>query len=102
MFKRTTKKPSLRAQLAKALQSDRLDEALDLYEQIEKQTPDEPRWAHRKGDLLQRVGRKPEAVVAYERAVELEMNPIVSHGGPGEPLRERTAPPAVAASRAWQ
>ncbi len=74
MFKRTHKKPSLRAQLAKALQSERLNEALDLYEQIEKQTPDEPRWAHRKGDLLQRVGRKTEAVLAYERAVDLYAN----------------------------
>jgi CRP-like cAMP-binding protein len=71
MFKKTSKRTSLRAQLAKALQTDRLHEALDLYEQIEKQAPDEPRWSHRKGDLLQRMGRKADAVLAYERAVDL-------------------------------
>jgi CRP-like cAMP-binding protein len=71
MFMKSGKKPSLKAQLAKALQTERLDEALRLYEQIEKETPDEPRWAHRRGDLLQRLGRKAEAVFAYERAVDL-------------------------------
>ena len=71
MFKKPSKKTSLRAQLAKALQTERLHEALDLYELIEKQTPNEPRWSHRKGDLLQRMGRKADAVVAYERAVDL-------------------------------
>ena len=36
--------------------------------------PDEARWPHRKGDLLRRMGRKDDAVVAYERAVELYAN----------------------------
>jgi CRP-like cAMP-binding protein len=71
MFKKPSDKKSLRAKLAKALRTERLHEALDLYELIEKQTPDEPRWSHRKGDLLQRMGRKAEAVLAYERAVDL-------------------------------
>jgi CRP-like cAMP-binding protein len=62
---------SLKAQLAKALKAERLHEALDLYELIEKQAPNEPRWSHRRGDLLQRMGRKADAVVAYERAVDL-------------------------------
>ena len=31
----------------------------------------EPRWPHRKGDLLKRLGRPEEAVEAYERAVDL-------------------------------
>jgi CRP-like cAMP-binding protein len=31
----------------------------------------EPRWPHRKGDLLKRLGRPGDAVEAYERAVDL-------------------------------
>lgn len=71
MFKRGSKTTNLRAQLGRALKAERLDEALGLYELIEKQAPDEPRWAHRRGDLLQRMGRKADAVLAYERAVDL-------------------------------
>ncbi|MBW2507691.1 MAG: Crp/Fnr family transcriptional regulator, partial [Deltaproteobacteria bacterium] len=71
MFKRASKTTNLRALLGSALKAERLDEALRLYELIEKQAPDEPRWAHRRGDLLQRVGRKADAVLAYERAVDL-------------------------------
>jgi tetratricopeptide (TPR) repeat protein len=61
----------LRAELSKALQAGRLPQALDLYELIERRKPDEPRWAHRKGDLLRRMGRESDAVIAYERAVHL-------------------------------
>lgn len=61
----------LRAELSRALKADRLDQALDLYDLIEKRKPDEPRWAHRKGDLLRRMGRSADAVLAYERAVHL-------------------------------
>ena len=71
MFRRPSKTTNLRAQLSRALKTDRLHEALDLYELIEKQKPDEPRWSHRRGDLLQRMGRKADAVLAYERAVDL-------------------------------
>jgi CRP-like cAMP-binding protein len=71
MFRKPSRPVSLKAQLAKALKTERLHEALDLYELIEKQTPDEPRWAHRRGDLLQRMGRKADAVLAYERAVDI-------------------------------
>lgn len=71
MFKRPSKTTNLRAELSKALKADRVNEALDLYELIEKQRPDEPRWPHRRGDLLQRAGRKADAVLAYERAVDL-------------------------------
>ena len=71
MFRKPSKTTNLRGQLGKALKAERLNEALDLYELIEKQKPDEPRWAHRRGDLLQRMGRKSDAVLAYERAVDL-------------------------------
>jgi Flp pilus assembly protein TadD len=71
MFRRPSKTTNLRAQLSKAFEANRLHEALDLYELIEKEKPDEPRWPHRRGDLLQRIGRKADAVLAYERAVHL-------------------------------
>lgn len=71
MFRRPSKTTDLRAQLGAALKAERLHEALDLYELMEKQKPGEPRWAHRRGDLLQRMGRKSDAVIAYERAVDL-------------------------------
>jgi len=61
----------LSAELSRALKDERFDQALDLYELIEKRKPEEPRWAHRKGDLLRRMRRNAEAVVAYERAVHL-------------------------------
>jgi len=66
-----SKTTDLHAELINALQSKRFAQALDLYELIEKRKPDEPRWAHRKGDLLRRLGRDADAVVAYERAVHL-------------------------------
>ncbi len=71
MFRRTSKPINLRAELSAALKAERLHEALDLYELMEKQLKDEPRWSHRRGDLLQRMGRKADAVLAYERAVDL-------------------------------
>ncbi|MGB5702434.1 MAG: cyclic nucleotide-binding domain-containing protein [Polyangiales bacterium] len=71
MFRKPSKTTNLRAQLGKALKAERLDEALGLYELIEKQAPEEARWSHRRGDLLQRMGRKDDAVLAYERAVDL-------------------------------
>jgi tetratricopeptide (TPR) repeat protein len=71
MRRRDSKTTDLRAQLSKALQTGRVTQALELYELIEKQKPDEPRWPHRKGDLLRRMGRDADAVLAYERAVYL-------------------------------
>jgi tetratricopeptide (TPR) repeat protein len=71
MRRRESKTTDLYAELSRALETGRLSEALDLYELIEKRRPDEPRWSHRKGDLLRRMGRKADAVLAYERAVDL-------------------------------
>lgn len=71
MFRRSSKPVNLRAELSAALKAERLHEALDLYELMEKQLKEEPRWSHRRGDLLQRMGRKADAVLAYERAVDL-------------------------------
>ena len=61
----------LRAELNRALEDGRAIDALDIYEQVERRKPDEPRWSHRKGDLLRRMGRQAEALGAYERAAHL-------------------------------
>jgi tetratricopeptide (TPR) repeat protein len=71
MRRRDSKTTDLCDLLSKALQTRRFAQALELYELIETRKPDEPRWAHRKGDLLRRLGRNAEAVLAYERAVQL-------------------------------
>lgn len=71
MLRRPSNTTDLRGNLGQALEARRLHEALDLYELIERQKPNEPRWPHRRGDLLQRMGRKADAVRAYERAVDL-------------------------------
>lgn len=71
MRKRNTLTHNLRDELSKALRTGRFSEALAIYELIEVRKPDEPRWPHRKGELLLRMGRRTDAVVAYERAIEL-------------------------------
>ena len=71
MRRRDSQTTELSAELSRALKAERFDQALDLYELIEKRKPEEPRWAHRKGDLLRRMSRNAEAAAAYERAVHL-------------------------------
>jgi len=71
MLRRRRRTTNPHVELAKAHSSQRVNQALDLYELIENRDPDEPRWSHRKGDLLRRMGRKADAVLAYERCVEL-------------------------------
>jgi len=71
MRRNESKTTDLLSELSRALKAERFDQAIDVYELIEKRKPDEPRWAHRKGDLLRRIGRGAEAVIAYERAVHL-------------------------------
>ena len=71
MRRRHTITNDLRAELSKALRRGQLKDALALYELIEKRKPSEPRWPHRKGDLLKRMGLEDEAVAAYERAIDL-------------------------------
>jgi CRP-like cAMP-binding protein len=57
--------------LNEALRQEQLDLALKLYVELESLEPTEPRWAHRKGDLLARLDRTDEAVASFERAVDL-------------------------------
>ena len=61
----------LRVQLNSALEHGRMIEALEIYELVEKRKPNEPRWSHRKGDLLRRIGREADALRAYEHAAYL-------------------------------
>jgi CRP-like cAMP-binding protein len=61
----------LRDKLNQALRRERLVEALLHYEALQGVERNEPRWPHRKGDLLKRLGREEEAIAAYERAVDL-------------------------------
>jgi Flp pilus assembly protein TadD len=60
-----------REQLRVALQTGQHDEALRLYALLRQCEPNEPRWPHRNGDLLLRMGRKSEAMDAFGRAVQL-------------------------------
>ncbi len=62
---------ALQQKLQVALEKQRHDAAVELYEELARAERKEPRWPHRKGDLLRRMGRKAEAVSAYERAIEL-------------------------------
>jgi len=61
----------LRAELSRALEHGRTTDALEIYELVEQRKPEEPRWPHRKGDLLYRMGRERDALRAYERATYL-------------------------------
>ncbi len=54
-----------------ALSKGRPRQALDAYRQLAELEPNEGSWPHRSGELLQRLGETPRAVVALRRAVEL-------------------------------
>lgn len=71
MRERKSSVTDLHAQVSDALRLGRVAEALELYERMEKRKPKDPRWSHRKGDLLHRMGRDHDAVIAYRRAVNL-------------------------------
>ena len=71
MRKRKSSISDLHAQVSNALRLGRVRDALDFYELIEKRKPKDPRWSHRKAELLHRMGRDREAVTAYKRAVDL-------------------------------
>jgi len=71
MRRNESKTTDLLAELGSALKAERFDQAIDVYDLMEKRKPDDPRWPHRKGDLLRRIRRNAEAVIAYERAVHL-------------------------------
>lgn len=47
------------------------DEALTLYEQVLKQTPNQPRVWMSYGHMLKTVGRQADGIAAYRKAIEL-------------------------------
>ncbi|MCA9611787.1 MAG: cyclic nucleotide-binding domain-containing protein [Polyangiales bacterium] len=61
----------LRDQLQAALRKERFQVALGVYDELSEAEPTEPRWPHRKGDLLRRLNDDPGAVRAFEKAVDL-------------------------------
>ena len=60
----------LRDRLNKAIRKEQFDEALKLYAQLEAHEPTEPRWPHRRGDLLRRLGQSRDAIDAFSRAAQ--------------------------------
>lgn len=60
----------LRDRLNKALRKEQFDDALRLYDQLEAAEPTEPRWPHRKGDLLRRLGKSRDAIDCFSRAAQ--------------------------------
>src|SRR5262245_17460083 len=64
----------LRERLEKS-QNQRNDQLGDVVlEELETLEPDNPRWPHRRGDLLRKMGRNQDAVHCYERAAGLYMS----------------------------
>ena len=61
----------VRSRLDKALEADRLDEALQCLAQLRSAEPENARWPHKQGDLLRKQDRIPEAVQCYATAVGL-------------------------------
>ncbi len=52
-------------------QRKRFDKALDILAELIKLERRNPRWHHKRGDLLRRIGEADEAIDAYDRAVVL-------------------------------
>jgi CRP-like cAMP-binding protein len=63
-----------REKLDKALAANRDDEAIQLLATLVSAEPTNARWPHKRGDLLRKVGRRAEAVAAYEQAVDVYAN----------------------------
>jgi len=61
----------VRDKLNRALRKDKRDQALELYGELMALEPKEPRWPHRKGDLLHRLERDQKAIACYELAIDL-------------------------------
>jgi CRP-like cAMP-binding protein len=57
--------------LDRAQQKRRFDKALEHLTELIKLERRNPRWHHKRGDLLRRIGDEEEAIDAYDRAVVL-------------------------------
>lgn len=63
--------PDLRQRLDEALRAGENDRALELYDRLADESPKEPRWPHRRGELLLRMSERARALDSFEEAVDL-------------------------------
>lgn len=70
MRKTRMKISRLREQLNRAMEQNDLQQAALVCAELEAVEPTEPRWPHRRGDILRRIGRDFSAVQAYCDAVD--------------------------------
>jgi CRP-like cAMP-binding protein len=71
LFGRKPSQRTLRDKLDKAQRRERFNEALAILDKLQMLEPSASRWPHKRGDLLRRIGRRDEAIHAYEQAVDL-------------------------------
>jgi cAMP-dependent protein kinase regulator len=61
----------LRDEAAKAVEKNKLRDAIKLYEELEERQPADAGWPKRIGEVLRRIGGEdPAAIAAFERAVD--------------------------------
>jgi len=73
-FDRSIADPAL-ARAAELRTAGRPDEALAVLNEAEGASPNDPRIAYRRGEILDEQGRLDDAIAAYRRAVHLDPNP---------------------------
>lgn len=61
----------LRESFTRSVAQRQLEHAFRLAAQLEALEPAEPRWPHKRGDLLRNFGKPAEAAQAYRRAARL-------------------------------
>lgn len=64
------KSKRLRDKAAKLSLQGKHREAAEAYAELARVEPDEPRWPHKRGDMLRRLGQDAAAISAYEAAVD--------------------------------
>ncbi|HRH00157.1 MAG TPA: hypothetical protein PLR99_28120, partial [Polyangiaceae bacterium] len=62
---------SLRTDWERAVENNRPEDALTALKGLQRLEPKEPRWPHRAGETLRRLGKHAEAADAFLRAIEL-------------------------------
>lgn len=71
LFERKPNQRTLRDKLERAQRRERFTEALAVLDELQRLEPKASRWPHKRGDVLRRMGRREDAIRAYERAVDL-------------------------------
>ncbi len=61
----------LREKLEKLLETNKNEPAVELLAQLMELEPKNVRWAHKRGDLLRKLGKNMDAVTCYEAAVDI-------------------------------